>query len=112
MHAKANLKNYIQKYWLFLFFIILFALIALFKISLKEIFNTVSLLKIWQILSLLFLYGLISTAMILSRKYLLYALSTTVTTRNLIYIHFSSMAAHYSTPAKIGFPLRANLHAS
>ena len=109
MHAKANLKNYIQKYWLFLFFIILFALIALFKISLKEIFNTVSLLKIWQILSLLFLYGLISTAMILSRKYLLYALSTTVTTRNLIYIHFSSMAAHYSTPAKIGFPLTVYL---
>jgi len=109
MHAKANLKKYIQNYWLFLFFIILFALMALFKISLKDVLDTVSHLKVWQLLALLFLYGLISTAMILSRKYLLYALSTTVTIRNLIYIHFSSMAAHYSTPAKIGFPLTVYL---
>jgi uncharacterized membrane protein YbhN (UPF0104 family) len=109
MHAKANLKKYIQKYWLFLFFIILFVLIALFKISLKEILGTVSHLKVWQLLALLFLYGLISTSVILSRKYLLYALSTTATTRNLIYIHFSSMAAHYSTPAKLGFPLTVYL---
>lgn len=109
MHVKVNLKKYIQQYWLFLFFIILFVLMALFKISFKEMVDTVSRLKIWQILSLFFLYGLISTSIILSRKYLLYALSTTVTTRNLIYIHFSSMAAHYSTPAKIGFPLAVYL---
>ena len=109
MHAKANLKKYMQNYWLFLFFIIVFALMALFKISLKEILDTVSHLKVWQLLILLILYGLISTSIILSRKYLLYALSTTVTTRNLIYIHFSSMAAHYSTPAKIGFPLTVYL---
>jgi len=109
MHAKVNLKKYIQKYWLFLFFIMLFALMALFKISFKEILDTVSQLKVWQLLVLLLLYGLISTSIILSRKYLLYALSTNVTTRNLIYIHFSSMAAHYSTPAKIGFPLTVYL---
>ena len=109
MNAKVNPKKYIQKYWLFLFFVIVFALMALFKISFKEIVDTVSRLKIWQILSLFFLYGLISTSIILSRKYLLCALSATVTTRNLIYIHFSSMAAHYSTPAKIGFPLTVYL---
>jgi uncharacterized protein (TIRG00374 family) len=82
---------------------------ALFKISLKEIVDTISRLKVWQLLTLLFLYSLISTSIILSRKYLLYSLSATVTTRNLIYIHFSSMAAHYSTPAKIGFPLTVYL---
>lgn len=109
MHAKVDFKKYIQKYWLFLFFIILFVFMALFKISLKEILETVSHLKVWQLLALLLLYCLISTSMILSRKYLLYALSTTATTRNLIYIHFSSMAAHYSTPAKIGFPLTVYL---
>jgi uncharacterized protein (TIRG00374 family) len=109
MHINATLRKYIQKYWLFLFFIILFVLIALFKISLKGILDTVSHLKVWQLLALLFLYGLISTSIILSRKYLLYALSATATTRNLIYIHFSSMAAHYSTPAKIGFPLTVYL---
>jgi len=109
MNAKVNLKRYMQKYWLFLFFIIIFTLMALFKISLKEILNTVSHLKVWQLLALVFLYALISTSMILSRKYLLYTLSTTVTIRNLIYIHFSSMAAHYSTPAKIGFPLTVYL---
>jgi uncharacterized membrane protein YbhN (UPF0104 family) len=109
MHATVNLKKCIQKYWLLLLFIILFALMALFKISLKEIADTLSHLKVWQLLVLLLLYGLISTAIIFSRKYLLYALSTAVTIRNLIYIHFSSMAAHYSTPAKIGFPLTVYL---
>jgi uncharacterized protein (TIRG00374 family) len=109
MPAKENLKKYIQKYWLFLFFIFLFVFMAFFKISLKDILYTLSHLKVWQFLVLLLLYGLLSTSIILSRKYLLYALSTTATTRNLIYIHFSSMAAHYSTPAKIGFPLTVYL---
>ena len=106
---QVDIKKYIQKYWLFLFFIILFVLMALFKISLKEILGTVSHLKVWQLLVLLFIYCLISTSLILSRKYLLYALSTAPSARNLVYIHFATMAAHYSTPAKLGFPLSVYL---
>ena len=106
---QVDIKKYIQKYWLFLFFIILFVLMALFKISLKEILGTVSHLKVWQLLVLLFIYCLISTFLILSRKYLLYALSTAPSARNLVYIHFTTMAAHYSTPAKLGFPLAVYL---
>lgn len=82
---------------------------ALFKISLKDIWGTVSHLKVWHLLILLSIYCLISTSLILSRKYLLHALSATPSTRNLIYIHFSTMAAHYSTPAKLGFPLAVYL---
>ena len=106
---QIDLKKDIQKYWLFLFLIILLVLMALFKISLNEILETVSHLKVWQLLLLVFIYFLISVSLILSRKYLLYYLSATPTTRNLVYIHFSTMAAHYSTPAKLGFPLAVYL---
>ena len=109
MCAKVDIKKYIQKYWLFLFFIILFVLMALFKISLKDVWGTVSSLKLWQLLLLLSVYFLISTSVIAARKYLLFTLSTTPKLKNLVYIHFSTMAAHYSTPAKLGFPLAVYL---
>jgi uncharacterized protein (TIRG00374 family) len=109
MCVKADIKQYTQKYWLFLFFVILFVLMALFKISLKDIWGTVSSLKLWQLLLLLSVYFLISTSVIAARKYLLFALSTNPKLKNLVYIHFSTMAAHYSTPAKLGFPLSVYL---
>lgn len=106
---KKNLKKNVQKYWLLFFFVILFLFMGLFKISLKDIWGTVSSLKLWQLLLLLFVYFLISTSLIAARKYLLFALSTTPKLKNLVFIHFSTMAAHYSTPAKLGFPLAVYL---
>jgi len=47
--------------------------------------------------------------LISSRKYLLRSLSSSSSLKNLILIHFSSRAAHYSTPAKLGFPFTVYL---
>ncbi|MFX0197889.1 MAG: YbhN family protein [Candidatus Hodarchaeota archaeon] len=106
---KIDIKQWTGKYWLLFFFIILFMFMTIFKISPRHIWAAVSSLKLWQFLLLLFIFLLISLFQIIARKYLLYSLLSPTTFKNLILIHFSSMAAHYSTPAKIGFPLAVYL---
>jgi len=76
---------------------------------LQDIWRAISSLKLWQFVILLFIYLLISLFQIITRKYLLHSLLSPSRFKNLIFIHFSSMAAHYSTPAKIGFPLAVYL---
>jgi uncharacterized protein (TIRG00374 family) len=82
---------------------------AIFKISLRDIWMALSSLRLWQFVVLLFIYLLISLFQIIARNYLLHSLLSPSKLKNLIFIHFSSMAAHYSTPAKIGFPLAVYL---
>lgn len=106
---KIDFKQWVSKYWLLFFFIILFIFMAIFQITLRDIWRAISSLKLWQFVLLLFIYLLISLFQIISRKYLLYSLLSPSKFKNLIFIHFSSMAAHYSTPAKIGFPLAVYL---
>ncbi len=102
-------KTWITKYWLLIFFVILFLFMPFFRISFKDIWKTVSVLKLWQITLLIMVYFFISFFHIIVRKYLLHSLNTPCGLKNLTLIHFSSMAAHYSTPAKIGFPLTVYL---
>lgn len=104
-----NLKKNVQKYWLLFFFVILFLFMALFKISLKDMWGSITSLEIWQFLLITCVYFLISGLTILTRKYLLYSLSVKARLINLVFVHFSTMAAHYSTPAKLGFPLAVYL---
>jgi uncharacterized protein (TIRG00374 family) len=106
---KAKFKNLVVKYWLLFFFIILFLLMATSRISFNDIWKTILSLKLWQLSALLAVYFLISFFRISSRKYLLYSLYSSCRFKNLALIHFTSMAAHYSTPAKIGFPLAVYL---
>ncbi|MFB0532780.1 MAG: lysylphosphatidylglycerol synthase domain-containing protein, partial [Desulfatiglandales bacterium] len=106
---KIDFRQWVSRYWLLFFFIIVFFLMAIFKISLRDIWIAISSLKLWQFALLLFISLLISLFHIIARKYLLYSLYSSATLKNLTLIHFSSMAAHYSTPAKIGFPLAVYL---
>jgi len=106
---KIDFRQGVSRYWLLFFFIIVFFLMAIFKISLRDIWIAISSLKLWQFVLLLFIFLLISLFHIIARKYLLYSLYSSATLKNLTLIHFSSMAAHYSTPAKIGFPLAVYL---
>lgn len=103
------IKHWVEKYWLLFFIAILFVFMALFKISPKAIWKAVSSLELWQLLLIILIYFLISAVLILARKYLLYSLSYKPKLKHLVYIHFSTMAAHYSTPAKLGFPLTVYL---
>jgi uncharacterized protein (TIRG00374 family) len=102
-------KKFVEKYWLLFFFVGLFVFMAFFRISFKDVWQTILTLRLWQLIVLLALYFLISFSFICVRKYLLYALNHSCSLRNLTYIHFSSLAAHYSTPVKIGFPLAVYL---
>jgi len=101
---KLGIKLKIEKYWFLFFIAFFFIFVFLYKISLKDILKTVSLLELWQLLLIILIYFMISASFIVARKYLLYSLSYKPRLKNLIFIHFASMAAHYSTPAKLGFP--------
>jgi len=104
-----RIKRHLARYWLLFFFLILFLFMALFKISFKDLWATISILELWQVLFLIIVFFAIAAFSILSRKYLLYSMSASPKLKNLIYIHFSAMATHYSTPAKLGFPLTVYL---
>jgi uncharacterized protein (TIRG00374 family) len=104
-----DLKQWVGRYWLIFFLIIVFMFMAIFKISLRDIWRTVSSIRVWQFGILFFVYLLVSSSLIISRKYLLYSLSHPSRFKNLFLIHFSSRAAHYSTPAKLGFPFTVYL---
>lgn len=106
---ESNVSTLIRKYWLLFFFIIVFIFMAIFKISFRDIWMAVSSLTLWQFVLLLLISLLISLFQIISRKYLLHSLLSPTKFKNLVFVHFSSMAAHYSTPAKIGFPLAVYL---
>ena len=106
----ANRLNVlIGKYWLLFFFLVLFVFMAIFKIPFRQFLSSLSSLQFWQYLLLILLYFAISFSLILTRKYLLFSLSSPSKLKNLVLIHFASMAAHYTTPAKIGFPLTVYL---
>lgn len=109
MFLKGGLKNLLGKYWLLFFFIIIILFMALLQISFQDIWKALSSLKLWQLGLLLLVYFLISLFLIISRKYLLYSLLAPSRLKNLFFIHFCSMTAHYSTPAKLGFPLTVYL---
>jgi uncharacterized membrane protein YbhN (UPF0104 family) len=106
---ESTISTLIRRYWLFFFFITVFVFMAIFKISFRDIWTAISPLELWQLCLLLSIFLLISLFQIIARKYLLYSLFSSAKLKNLILIHFSSMAAHYSTPAKIGFPLAVYL---
>ncbi len=106
---KIDLRQWVSKYWLLFFFIIVFIFMAIFKISFRDIWGAISSLKLFQFGLLFLVYLLISLFSIIARKYLLYSLSSHSRFKNLVLIHFSSRAAHYSTPAKLGFPFTVYL---
>lgn len=102
-------KNFIGRFWLLIFFLVLFLFADFFHISLKQIVQSVVSLRAWQLLFLIVIYFFISLCIIICRKYLIYSLNHTSSLRNLVLIHFASSAAHYSTPAKVGYPLTVYL---
>jgi len=100
---------FIGKYWLLFFLVVLFVLLAILKVPFREFLVSLSSLAPWQLLSLIVLYFSISLFLIIARKYLLHSLLSPSKLKNLVLIHFASMAAHYTTPAKIGFPVTVYL---
>ncbi|NNG07049.1 MAG: flippase-like domain-containing protein [Desulfobacteraceae bacterium] len=109
MFIKGGLNKFVGKYWLLLFFILIILFMGIFQISFQDIWQAFSSLELWQLGLLFLVYLLISLFLIISRKYLLHSLRSPSKLKNLFLIHFASMTAHYSTPAKLGFPLTVYL---
>jgi uncharacterized protein (TIRG00374 family) len=101
----SRIKQVIAKYWLFVFLVIIALFMGIFRISFADVWTSISSIKLWQAIVLLCVYFALSGLTVSLRRYLLNLLSATPGIKNLFLIHFSSMAAHYSTPTKLGFPL-------
>ena len=102
-------KNLIARFWFLIFFLLLLLFAGIFHISMKQIVQSVVALRTWQLCFLIAIYFLISLCIILSRKYLIFCLNHSCTFKNLVFIHFASSAAHYSSPGKIGYPITVYL---
>jgi len=101
---KFRIREIFTRYWLLFFLAMLYGFVFYFQLSFEIIWHNILLLDLWQLIILLIIYFLFSFFMILNRKFLLFMLGYRCHFGNLFLIHFSSMAAHYTTPAKIGFP--------
>jgi len=98
-------KRFIFKYWVLFFIGCLILFMAITKVSIKELWNSLNRLALWQLAILVGLFFLLSGLNVGLRKYLLLSLGQNPRLKNLWLIHFTSMAAHYSTPVKLGFPV-------
>lgn len=104
-HMYAKVKQIIASYWLLLFFFLIAVTIVLSDVSFEDLLSTLLTLQAWQFGLLVLVFFLATGVHIASRKYLFYALGARCRLTNLIHIHFATMAAHYSTPVKIGIPI-------
>ncbi|HDM78754.1 MAG TPA: flippase-like domain-containing protein [Deltaproteobacteria bacterium] len=103
--AAAVIKEAFFKYWLLFFLALVGLYAAMARISFMDLWQALGQLALWQLGVLLSIYLTISCLNILLRKYLLDSMGQNPRVKNLFLIHFTSMAAHYSTPAKLGFPI-------
>gem|GEM_PF-2507893 len=103
------LRTFVRRYFFLLFIAVMAGLAVAAGVRPRDIWAAVSGLRLWQLGVLIGGYLLIAAVSIANRRALLAALGYRVRLGLLSLIHFTSMAAHYSTPAKIGFPLTVYL---
>ena len=102
-------KGFITKYWLIIFIIIVGIFVIATNVPVADLFDQLFQLQLWQLLVLLLIFLISVSVHIASRKYILGELDVKCGYKNLSYIYFVSLAAHYSSPAKIGYPLAVYL---
>lgn len=101
----STMKNFVASYWLLIFIVLLVIIGFLSNLSLADLLTTLLTLQLWQLALLVMVFFLAAGIHISSRKYLFHALGAKSEWGHLSKIHFASMAAHYSTPVKIGIPI-------
>jgi len=74
-------------------------------ISFEDLFTNLKKLNLWQIIVIVVWFFVIASLSIIGKKIILNFLGYPIGFKNIILIHFTSISAHYSTPAKIGFPV-------
>lgn len=78
-------------------------------ISLQEFLTALTRLTLWQIPLLILGFLGISVIAIFMKQFVLVALDNRVPYKPLTLVHFASIAAHYSTPVKLGLPVTVYL---
>jgi len=99
------MKQFVLRYSVIIVFLIVFILGYYSGISFNDLFSSLKKLNLWQITVIIIWFLVIASISILGKKLILTFLGYPARLKNIILIHFASISAHYSTPAKIGFPV-------
>ena len=100
-----EIKFFIAKYWLVLFFIFLVIFYLISDLSISDIKSQLYKLNFWQLCILILISFMSMGIHIFSRYYLLDVIGARCSFKNNMYIYFLTLAANYSTPVKIGYPV-------
>jgi len=98
-------KQFISKYSIVFVILIIFILGWYSGISFEELLYNIRKLTFFQASILIIWFFVIASLSIIGKKVILSYLGYSVKTKNIVLIHFASISAHYSTPAKIGYPV-------
>lgn len=99
------MKKLILRYSIIIVFLMIFVLVYYSGISLGDLLLNLKKLNLLQIIVIITWFLVISSISIIGKKTILFFLGYPVSLKNIILIHFASISAHYSTPAKIGYPV-------
>ncbi len=97
--------RYFQQYGILLLLVVLFIAAYFSGISIQSLLDGLSNLSWLQALILIGVFLAISMLSIVGKKLLLFFLGYKISFQKITLIHFASISAHYSTPAKIGYPV-------
>jgi len=99
--------SFVRKYF-FLFFIVLLLVLALILgVDLKKGVEALGRFRIWQVLAFVAVFLLVCANFILKNSFLLRAAGHPVPIGRMAMYYFSSAAAHYTVPGKVGYPVTA-----
>ncbi len=99
------MKKFLLQYSVIIVFLIIFILGYYSGISFDDLFTNIKKLSLWQIIVIAIWFFVIASLSIIGKKLILNFLGYPIGLKNIALIHFASISAHYSTPAKIGYPV-------
>jgi len=103
------MKKFFLKYSVIIVLIIIVILGYFSGISIPDLLVNLGTLNFWQTIIIITWFLVIASLSITGKKLILYYLGYNVGYKNVTLIHFASISAHYSTPAKIGYPITVYL---
>jgi len=98
-------KQFISKYSIIIVILVIFILGWNSGISYQELLYNIGKLTFFQASIIIIWFLVIASLSIIGKKVILSYFGHPIKTKNIILIHFASISAHYSTPAKIGYPV-------
>ena len=99
------MKKFFLRYSVIIVLLLIIILAYYSGISFGDLLDNLKQLTLWQTIIIVVWVLVIASLSITGKKLILCFLGYRVGFKNIALIHFTSISAHYSTPAKIGYPV-------